>query len=142
MMRGYPARFQPAKEGGFTVTFRDVPEAITEGDTPDDAMAAAVDALESALSFYINDRKPLPKPSALKRSERMVELSAIGMTKTALHEAMLAEKVSRAELARRLSCHLEQVARLLDLTHASKFEQLERALAAVNRKMVVSVEGV
>jgi len=142
MMRAYPARFQPAKEGGFTVTFRDVPEAITEGDTLDEAMAAAVDALESALSFYIDDRKPLPKPGALKRSERMVGLSAIGMAKTALHEAMLAEKVNRAELARRLSCHLEQVARLLDLTHASKFEQLERALAAVNRKMVVSVEGV
>jgi antitoxin HicB len=51
---------------------------------------------------------------------------------------MLAEKVSRAELARRLSCHLEQVARLLDLTHASKFEQLERALAAVDRKMIVT----
>lgn len=141
-MRGYPAKFQPAKEGGFTVTFRNVPEAITEGDTMDEAQVAAVDALESALSFYIGDRRPLPAPSAPKRGERMVELSALGMAKTALHEAMLAEKISRAELARRLSCHLEQVARLLDLTHASKFEQLERALAAVNRKMVVSAEGV
>jgi antitoxin HicB len=141
-MRGYPARFQPAKEGGFTVTFRDVPEAITEGDTMDEALAAASDALESALSFYIGDRRLLPSASAAKRGERMVELSALGMAKTALYEAMLAENVSRAELARRLSCHLEQVARLLDLTHASKFEQLERALAAVNRRMVVSAEGV
>ena len=141
-MRGYPARFQAAKEGGFTVTFRDVPEAITEGDTRDEAEAAAADALETALSFYIADRKPLPAPSAPRRGERMVELSALGMAKTALHEAMLAERVSRADLARRLSCHLEQVARLLDLTHASKFEQLERALAAVNRKMVVSAEGI
>jgi antitoxin HicB len=139
-MRGYPARFQPAKEGGFTVTFRDVPEAITEGDTLDEAMDAAANALESALSFYIADRKPLPEPSPPKRGERMVELSALGMAKTALHEGMLAESVSRAQLARRLACHLEQVARLLDLTHASKFEQLERALAAVNRKMVVSAE--
>jgi len=84
----------------------------------------------------------LPAPSTPKRGERMVGLSALGMGKTALHEAMLAEKISRADLARRLSCHLEQVARLLDLTHASKFEQLERALAAVNRKMVVSAEAV
>jgi predicted RNase H-like HicB family nuclease len=74
LMRGYPARFQPAKEGGFTVTFRDVPEAITEGDTMDEAMSAAADALESALSFYIADRKPLPKPSAPKRGERMVSV--------------------------------------------------------------------
>ena len=140
-MRGYPARFQPAKEGGFTVTFRDVPEAITEGDTMEEARAAAADALESALSFYVDDRKPLPVPSAVKRGEHVVRLSALGMAKTALYEAMLAEKISRAELARRLSCHLEQVARLLDLTHASKFEQLERALASVNRKMIVSTEA-
>ena len=140
-MRGYPARFRPAKGGGFTVTFRDVPEAITEGDTMEDAQAAAMDALETALSFYVDDRKPLPRPSTPKRGEHMIRLSALGMAKTALHEAMLAEKVSRAELTRRLSCHLEQVARLLDLTHASKFEQLERALAAVNRKMIVTAEA-
>jgi antitoxin HicB len=105
-------------------------------------MTAAADALESALSFYVAGKKPLPKSGAPQRGERMVELSAIGMAKTALYEALLAERVSRAELARRLSCHLEQVARLLDLTHASKFEQLERALAAVNRKMVVTAEDV
>jgi len=140
-MRGYPAKFQRAKEGGFTVTFRDVAEAITEGETMEEARAAAADALESALSFYVADRKPLPAPSAARRGEHTIALSALGMAKTALHEAMLAEKVSRAELARRLSCHLEQVARLLDLTHASKFEQLERALAAVNRKMVVTAEA-
>ena len=141
VMRGYPAKFQRAKEGGFTVTFRDVPEAITEGDTVEEAQSAAADALETALSFYVDERRPLPKPSTLKRGERLVQLSAIGMAKTALYEAMLAEKVSRAELARRLSCHLEQVARLLDLTHASKFEQLQRALEAVNRRMIVITEA-
>ena len=140
-MRGYPARFQPAKEGGLTVTFRDVPEAITEGDTMAEAHAAAPDALETALSFYIDERKPLPVPSAPKRGERMVQLSALGMAKTELYEAMAAGKISRAELARRLSCHLEQVSRLLDLTHASKFEQLERALAVVGRKMIVTAEA-
>lgn len=140
-MRGYPARFQPAKEGGFTVTFRDVPEAITEGDTMAEAHAAAANALETALSFYIDERKPLPVPSAPKRGERMVQLSALGMAKTELYEAMAAGKISRAELARRLSCHLEQVSRLLDLTHASKFEQLERALAVVGRKMIVTAEA-
>ena len=140
-MRGYPAKFERADEGGFTVTFRDVPEAITQGDTLEEARAVAQDALESALSFYIDDRKPLPVASAPERDEHLVQLSALGMAKTALHEAMLTEEVNRAELARRLSCHLEQVARLLDLTHASKFEQLERALAVVNRKMIVSAEA-
>ena len=140
-MRSYPARFTREPEGSYTVTFRDVPEAITHGDTVEDAKARAVDALETALSFYIDERRPLPAASPAMRGERIVDLSAIGMAKTALYEAMGAENVGRAELARRLGCHLEQVARLLDLTHASKFEALERALAAVGRKMVVSAEA-
>jgi antitoxin HicB len=139
-MRSYPAKF--AKDGdGYVVTFRDVPEAITQGDTLDEAMANASDALETALSFYVGERQPFPVPSAARRGERDVELSALGMAKTALYEAMLVENVNRAELARRLRCHLEQVARLLDLTHASKFEQLEKAMAAVGRKMIVTAEA-
>ena len=139
-MRSYPAKFAKA-DGGYTVTFRDVPEAITEGDTLDEAMVNAADALETALSFYVDERQAFPVPSVPRRGEKQVELSALGMAKTALYEAMLAENVGRAELARRLGCHLEQVSRLLDLTHASKFEQLEKAMAAVGRKMIVTVEA-
>jgi hypothetical protein len=63
------------------------------------------------------------------------------MAKTELCAAMREQGVNRAALARRLGCHLEQVARLLDLTHASKFEVLERALAAVGRKTIVVTEA-
>lgn len=32
----YPAYFEAAPKGGYTVAFRDIPEAITEGDTIED----------------------------------------------------------------------------------------------------------
>ncbi len=35
----FPAKFTPAKEGGFVVTFPDIPEAITQGDNVEDALA-------------------------------------------------------------------------------------------------------
>jgi antitoxin HicB len=41
----------PAEEGGFIVTFPDVPEAITQGEDEHDARRHARDALESALTF-------------------------------------------------------------------------------------------
>ena len=41
-MRAYPATLTPDPDGGFTVTFRDVPEAITEGDTRDEALRRAL----------------------------------------------------------------------------------------------------
>jgi hypothetical protein len=42
-MRAYPATLMPDPDGGFTITFRDVPEAITEGDTREEALLRAED---------------------------------------------------------------------------------------------------
>lgn len=138
-MRAYPATLIPDPDGGFTVTFRDVPEAITEGDSREEALLRAEDALESALAMYVMAKEPLPVPSAAQRKEVMVPLSALGMAKTALYQAMREQGVGRAELARRLRWHLAQVNRVLDLRHASKMEQVEAALAALGLRLIVDV---
>ena len=98
-MRAYPAALTPDPDGGFTVTFRNVPEAITEGDTRDEALLRAEDALESALAMYVAAKEPLPTSSEAEADEVMVPLSALGMAKTALYEAMREQGVGHAELA-------------------------------------------
>jgi len=140
-MRAYPATLIPDDDGGFTVTFRDVPEGVTEGDTRDEALLGAEDALESALAMYIAAHQPLPTPSPLRSGEAMVPLSALGMAKTALYEAIREQGVGRAELARRLRWHLAQINRVLDPRHASKMEQIEVALAALGLRLIVDVVG-
>jgi antitoxin HicB len=135
----YPASFEPQAEGGFTVLFSDVPEGITEGDTRAEALLHAVGALETGLSFYVDSRKPLPKPSKPKRGQAMVEVSPLAQAKLALYDAMRARKMGKAELARRLDCHLMQIDRLLDLCHASKLEQVAKALAALGKRIVIDV---
>ena len=92
-MRAYPAALTPDPDGGFTVTFRDVPEAITEGDSREEAVLRAEDALESALAMYIAAKEPLPSPSDPESGEVMVPLSALGMAKTALYDAMCEQGV-------------------------------------------------
>ena len=138
-MRAYPATLMPDPGGGFTVTFRDVPEAITEGESREEALLRAEDALESALAMYLAAREPLPSPSAAKRGETMVPLSALGMAKAALCEAMREQGVGNAELVRRLRWHLAQVSRVLDLRHASKMEQVEAVLAALGLRLIVDM---
>ena len=138
-MRAYPASLMSDPDGGFTVTFRDVPEAITEGDSREEALLRAEDALESGLAMNVAAKEPLPAPSAAQPGEAIVPLSALGMAKAALYEAMREEGVGRAELARRLRWHLPQVARVLDLRHASKMEQVEAALAALGLRLIVDV---
>ncbi|HEU0155995.1 MAG TPA: type II toxin-antitoxin system HicB family antitoxin [Stellaceae bacterium] len=138
-MRAYPALLTSDPGGGFTVTFRDVPEAITEGDTREEALLRAEDALESALAMYVAAGEPLPASSSAEPGEETVPLSALGMAKAALYEAMREQHVGRAELARRLRWHLPQVARVLDLRHASRMEHVETALAALGLRLVVEV---
>jgi antitoxin HicB len=138
-VRAYQANLTPDPGGGFTVTFRDMPEAISEGDTREEALLRAEDALESALAMYIAAKEPLPIPSEPETSEEMVPLSALGMAKTALYEAMREQGVGRAELARRLRWHLPQVNRVLDPRHASRMEQVEAAVAALGLRLIVDV---
>src|ERR1700739_4856518 len=138
-MRAYPADLTPDPDGGFTVTFRNVPEAITEGDSREEALLRAEDALESALAMYVMAKEPLPVQSAAQRKEVMVPLSALGMAKTALYQAMREQGLGRAELARRLRWHLAQINRILDLRHASKMERVAVALEALGLPLVVDV---
>jgi antitoxin HicB len=100
-MRAYPAALTPDPDGGFTVTFRDVPEAITEGDSREEALLRAEDALESALAMYIAAKELLPALSDPKADEEMVPLSALGMAKTALYDAMREQGVGRGGTCRK-----------------------------------------
>ena len=56
-----------------------------------------------------------------------------------LYTAMRTAKIGKAELARRLNCHLPQVDRLLDLRHASRLDQLEAAFGALGKQLSVQV---
>lgn len=121
------------------VTFPDVPEAITFGTDEDEALLQAVDALESALAFYVADRKPLPVPSKARRGQKTVRPSALEGAKLGVYQAMTEQGIRKAELARRLGWHLPQVDRLFDLRHASRLDQLESAARALGRSLEVRV---
>lgn len=138
-MLDYPVILEAQREGGFVVTFPDVPEAITQGEDEDEALLYAVDALEAALSFYVDDRKPLPVPSKPKRGQRTVCPSALECAKLGVYRAMTEQGIKKSELARRLGWHLPQVDRLFDLKHASRFDQIEAAARALGRQVEVSV---
>ncbi len=136
-MFDYPVVLTP-DDGSFLVTFPDVPEAITFGATEAEALDMAVDALESALSFYVDDRKPLPVPS-VRDDLPTVRPSALESIKLAIYQEMMAQGIRKAELARRLGWKAPQVDRLFDLGHASRLDQLESAAKALGRHIDVSL---
>lgn len=60
----YPALFHRAEEGGFWVTFPDIPECITEGDDMAKAYEMAVNALGLSLSTMQESKEAIPVPSS------------------------------------------------------------------------------
>ena len=63
----YPALFHKAEEGGFWVTFPDIPECMTQGDSMDQAYEMAVDALGLSLSSMEETGEQIPEASSLER---------------------------------------------------------------------------
>ena len=78
-----------------------MPEAITFGADEDEALLQAVDALESALSFYVDARQPLPMASKPKRGQRTARPSALEVANIGVYLAMTEQGIRKSELARR-----------------------------------------
>ncbi len=134
----YPASFKK-EDGGITVTFRDIPEAITQGDNEADALFMAKDALLESMSVYFDEKRTVPPPSAAKRGERLIPLPASVAAKVLLLNEMLAQEVIAAELARRMDTTRQEVNRLIDLSHTTKIDRIEDAMAALGKQLELSV---
>ena len=109
------------KDGGFVVTFTDIPEAITQGETEDEALIAAKDALESALDFYFEDKR------------------AVHAAKILLLNEMIAQNVRPAELARRLHTTPQEVNRLTNVRHTTRIDGIAAALQALGKHLDMRV---
>lgn len=125
--------------GSVWISCDDVPELNSAGDNVDEALLDAVDCLETALSLYVDQRRPVPLASPAKPGQPVVRLPALSAAKVALWNAMQAQGVTKAEMARRLGVNRPQVDRLVDLLHSSKIEQVEHALAILGQRLAVTV---
>lgn len=138
-MLNYPITLTPDSNGTYLVGFPDFPEANSVGDDKEDALRNAVDALETALSIYFDDRRPVPMPSAGDTGDAVVALPALETAKVLLWNEMFAQNLRKADLARMLNVHAPQVDRLFDLGHSSKIEFVEQAAKALGKSLNVSL---
>jgi antitoxin HicB len=132
----YPVTLTP-DDGQFTVTFPDVPEAVTFGETRAEALQRAPDALLTVFDAFMKDRRDIPAPS--RATGDAIELPTLDSAKIELYRAMRSGKIGKAELARRLRWHLPQVDRVLKVRHGSQLDQMEAAFAALGKRLVISI---
>ncbi len=136
----YPVSLERQKDGSVLVSFPDIPEALTEGATEQEALAEAEDCLMAALGGYIRARRTIPRPSP-GHGRALVPLPALIAAKLALYRAMRVEGIGNTALAERLGVTEGTVRRLIDPDHRSHIGQVEAALRILGRRLVIGTQA-
>ncbi len=125
----YPVDLTPDDNNTLLATCPLLPEVTTFGQTRDDALHHAAEAIEEAVAARLArwEYIPLADPMA---GEEGVRLPLAASMKVLLFLVCDSRGVTRAELARRLGWHREQVDRLFRVDHNSRIDQLEAAFKA------------
>ena len=136
----YPLSLERQDDGTVLASFPDIPEALTEGATEEEALAEAKDCLIAALGGYIQERRKIPRPSPA-RGRPLVALPALVAAKTALYSEMRVQGIGNTVLAKQLGITEGAVRRLIDPDHRSHIGQVETALGALGQRLVVATQA-
>ncbi|WP_412058731.1 type II toxin-antitoxin system HicB family antitoxin [Bartonella sp. DGB2] len=135
----YHAKIERDPDGGYIVTFPDVPEAITAGDDWNEALANAQQALGLALrSYYMREKSP--PPSLNHAGLTPISLDVWNALKLETIRAFQEAGITKVELAKRLHKKEVEARRILNANHPTKIQTLEKALNVLGKKAVVSVQ--
>lgn len=69
----YPVLIEGNPAIGFTVTLRDIPELITQGDSIHECTEMIQDAFETVREIYTETQRELPEPSNVEPNEILLE---------------------------------------------------------------------
>ncbi len=133
----YPFTIKPQSDRGYLVEFVDIEEAFTEGQTIEEAVFNAQEVLTAILEQRLEDGADIPLPSAGKYKYRTTPSASV-------QAALLVHKsrngTSLADLARALGASWPVAQRLEKPKHSPTLRQLERAAAALGKRLILSFE--
>jgi antitoxin HicB len=136
----WPVDLITAEEGGYIVNFPDMPNGWSQGEDRAEALAQAEDLLEEIVLGRMAYGEEVPLPSAAD-GRPTVTLPPLTAAKLEAYRAMCAAGLNKRQLAERLGWQPSQVTRLFDGRHASRLDQIEAALRALGRRLVVSSDA-
>ena len=140
----YPCNIRRDEEGlretgreGYVVNFPDVYGANTGGDTWDEAVEMAEDCLGVALSFYFDEDEVIPTPSPPTEGQVLIPVPPLVAAKLTINSAMREKGITKEALGKKLGLEEDAVRKLLDPNYRTHLTQVERALRAVGRSLIV-----
>jgi antitoxin HicB len=139
MAFGYRYKLERQENGWWLVRFPGIPEALTEGESQEEARANAVDCVIAALEGYMKSGRPLPRKGAAHAGRDRAVLPSLVTAKLAVYETMRGLGWSKLKLAKQLGMPENSVRRLLDLRHSSQMWIVDEALAKMNAELSIDL---
>lgn len=96
---GYPAKISP-DSSGFVVTFRDLPNVFTEGDTYEEALSKAQEVLDMLLLEMFKDDIDIRAPTVSRKGEVIIIVSPEIAVPVLLHKLRKQRHYSMEKVAR------------------------------------------
>jgi antitoxin HicB len=139
----YPASYTfDEASGEYPIHYRDFPELESIAYSLEDIELEALEGIKNGIAAEIEERRPVPAPSALQPGDITVHVPILVRLKAELHNAMLITGTRKADMARKLGLNAAQIDRLLDVFYASKVETLEQALYLLGLEADVTVRKI
>ena len=107
----YGAKIQP-DGAGYLVTFRDIENAFTYGETLDEAIFNAQEVLDLMLLDRLEKDEEIPMPSKLKNGEIVVTPSPEIVAPALLHIMRMLESRTMADIARTMGVAYQSYQRI------------------------------
>lgn len=134
----YPALIEPQTDGTFLVQFVDLPDTFTEGGSLDEAVFNSVEVLSAMLGWHMDEGEKIAAPSLNVLGAHYIAPDA--KTQAALLLRLARGDRSFADLARALETSWPVAKRLEDPKHWPSLRTLDRAAAALGKRLVLSFE--
>ena len=134
----YPATVESQKDGSYLVRFLDLPDTFTEGQTLEEALFNAAEALSAVLAWRLNEAKDVPAPTQKAKGAQYIAPDA--KTQAAMLLRLARGERTLSDLARALRTSWPAAKRLEDPTHWPSLKTLDRAAAALGKRLVLTLE--
>lgn len=134
----YPATIQAQEDGTFFVQFVDLPDTFSEGQTKEEALFNAGEVLSGMLAWRLDESRDVPMPSQKVKGAHYIAPDA--KTQAAMLLRLARGERTLSDLARVLETSWPAAKRLEDPTHWPSLKTLDRAAAALGKRLVLRFE--
>jgi antitoxin HicB len=136
----YPAKIILDNSERYFVQFIDIDEAITEGETLEEAIFNAQEVLTLSLEGRLDENMEIPLPSTSKENDIYYVAPSASLQAVLLIHESRKNKISMAEFARIMQTSWPSASKLEKPHNSPHLKTIEKAASALGKRLILSFE--